>query len=125
MSFKQTSNPIKCEWSESSYKCNFKGNKEYEGLQLCTEHYNEMKQISSLSPFEQAIEFHRDFVCVGQYTDGYYDGLPNKIYLYIKKERLHTIKQFKNIKDLKSLGMIDEIEYDVEISVNNPIWIYC
>ena len=38
---------------------------------------------------------------------------------------LHTIKQFKNIKDLKSLGMIDEIEYDAEISVNNPIWIYC
>ena len=35
MSFKQTSNPIKCEWSESSYKCNFKGNKLFD-LSLIT-----------------------------------------------------------------------------------------
>jgi hypothetical protein len=53
--------------------------------------------------------------------------LPNTIYLYIKKERLPTIEQFKNIKnekDLKSLGMLD-IDYDEEISTNDPIWIYC
>jgi hypothetical protein len=120
-------NPIKCEWLDGSYKCNLNSYKEYQGSSLCTEHYIETRQYIVPSPFEQAVEFHKEYICVGHYVDGYYDNLPNTIYLYIKKERLPTIEQFKNIKnekDLKSLGMLD-IDYDEEITINDPIWIYC
>jgi hypothetical protein len=127
MSSMKMNNQIKCEWLDGPYKCNLNGYKEYQGSSLCDEHYVETRQYNVPSPFEQAVEFHKEYICVGNYVDGYYDNLPNTIYLYIKKERLPTIEQFKNIKnekDLKSLGMLD-IDYDEEISINDPIWIYC
>ena len=127
MSSMKVNNLIKCEWLDGSYKCNFKSYKEYQGSPLCVEHYGEMRQYMIPSPFEKAVEFHKEYICVGHYVDGYYDRLPNTIYLYIRKERLPTIEQFKNIKnekDLKSLGMHD-IDYDEEITIDDPIWIYC
>ena len=127
MSSMKMNNQIKCEWLDGSYKCNLNGYKEYQGSSLCDEHYVETRQCNVPSPFEQAVEFHKEYICVGHYVDGYYDRLPNTIYLYIRKERLPTIEQFKNIKnekDLKSLGMLD-IDYDEEITIDDPIWIYC
>ena len=127
MSSMKVNNLIKCEWLDGSYKCNLKSYKEYQGSPLCVEHYGEMRQYMIPSPFEKAVEFHKEYICVGHYVDGYYDRLPNTIYLYIRKERLPTIEQFKNIKnekDLKSLGMLD-IDYDEEITIDDPICIYC
>ncbi len=86
-------------------------------LNYCERHNTIVNEIKEYNKWLEAKKYHEEYEYVGSHWEkAYEDGVDN-IYHYIRRDRLKT--------ESKSIEDYDEYDYDDEIWIWQPIWIFC